>query len=123
MATASLSERVQAHLQAHLQEHMSEHLLTTAVAYAMQVAPELSERLFLAAQLVRAGHVEPSQTGTPLWYVRSQDPGQPTRFYAIGERQQGPWSCTCPDYEQYQTWCKHALAAALVKRIGGARAC
>jgi hypothetical protein len=95
--------------------------LAAVVSYAQQVAPELADRLARAQALVQAGHVEPSLTGVPLWYVRSQDPRQPARFYAVGERRRGPWSCTCPDYERRQDWCKHALAAAIVKRLGSGR--
>ncbi len=97
--------------------HGQDSTVRALVQYAQQVAPELHARLDRAAALVQAGAVEPSLTGIPLWYVRSQT-ARDGHYYVVTERERGPWHCTCPDFERRANWCKHALAAAISKRIG-----
>jgi hypothetical protein len=92
--------------------------LAAVVAYAAQVAPELADRLARAQALVQAGAVTRGEYSDRVWWVRSQ--AHPRRAYAVVEREHGAWTCSCPDHQRRQDWCKHALAAAIVRRLGPA---
>jgi hypothetical protein len=93
--------------------------LAAVVQYAQQVAPELADRLARAQALVRAGAVTRGEYSDRVWWVRSQ--AHPRRAYAVVERAHGAWACSCPDHQRRSAWCKHALAAALVRRLASGR--
>jgi hypothetical protein len=93
--------------------------LAAVVSYAQQVAPELRDRLARAQALVQAGAVTRGEYSERVWWVRSQS--QARRAYAVVEREHGAWVCSCPDHQRRQDWCKHALAAAIVRRLASGR--
>ncbi len=86
------------------------------VQYAQQVAPELHARLDRAAALVQAGAVTRDRFRPTVYHVASAT--APRVVYTVVEREHGAWWCTCPDHQRRANWCKHALAAAIIRRIG-----
>jgi hypothetical protein len=93
--------------------------LAAVVQYAQQVAPELADRLARAQALVQAGAVTRGEYSDRVWWVRSQS--QARRAYAVVAREHGAWVCSCPDHQRRGNWCKHGLAAALVRRLASGR--
>jgi uncharacterized Zn finger protein len=86
------------------------------VVQAKRQAPELDSRLDRAETLVRLGAVRPFLHAPGHYLVHDAE------MHVVIARARGPWSCSCPDYTRRRDWCKHGLAAALVRRLGeGAR--
>jgi len=92
--------------------------ILSLAARAMAERPQEARRIAAAVHLVLDGHVRPSLTGIPVWYVRSAT--APRRWYLVERLAAagGPrWRCTCPDQLHRGGACKHILAARLYRKL------
>jgi hypothetical protein len=88
-------------------------------AAAMAERPAEARRIAAAVQLVVGGHVRPSLSGVPLWFVRSQTSNLLYIVHRTVVDGRPMWSCTCPDHTWRGGACKHVLAARLYRRLNG----
>ncbi len=93
--------------------------------------PDLTSRLWNAAELVTAGHIRPIDTPDFNALAQVQSETDPAKIYTIRQFKPEPelaapatvekwqFSCNCPDYvsgrakARYQTVCKHILAVMI----------
>ncbi len=93
--------------------------------------PDLTSRLWHAAELATAGHIHPIDTPDYNALAQVQSETDPAKIYTIRQFKPEPelaapatvekwqFSCNCPDYvsgrakARYQTVCKHILAVMI----------
>jgi hypothetical protein len=83
----------------------------------MAERPQEARRIAAAVHLVLDGHVQPSVTGGPLWFVRSQSTNVLYIVHRAVVDGRPVWSCTCPDHLWRGGACKHVLAARLYRKL------
>jgi hypothetical protein len=95
--------------------------LRDLLAKGREAHPDLASRMDKAAHILVARSITPTGDDGRSYWVESETSTEP-QFYLVVVTPHGAWPCTCRDFERRQSWCKHALAVALLRRCEEAAA-